>query len=111
MKKLILASQSPGRKQVLTEAEFEVIPSNYEEDMSLSLDPSELVIKLSLGKARDVAENFHNAIIIGADTVGVYEGKILGKPHTKENSREMLQMMSGKIHSMFTGLTVIDTES
>lgn len=113
MKKLILASQSPGRKQVLEEAgfDFEVAPSNYEEDMSVSLDPKELVMKLSLGKACDVARNFPKAIIIGADTVGVYGGKILGKPHTKEKSREMLQIMNGKTHSMFTGLTVIDIES
>ncbi len=113
MKKIILASQSPGRKQVLTEAGFvfEVVPSNYEEDMSMALDPKELVLKLSAGKARDVAKNFPDAIIIGADTVGVYDDKILGKPHTKDKSLEMLSMMNGKSHSMFTGLTVIDTES
>lgn len=113
MEKIILASQSPGRKQVLTEAgfSFEVVPSNYEEDMSVSQDPKELVLKLSLGKARDVAQNFSNTIVIGADTVGVFDGKILGKPHTKERALEMLSAMNGNAHAMFTGLTVIDTES
>lgn len=113
MKKLILASQSPGRKQVLEEEGFifEIIPSNYEEDMSISLDPKELVLRLSLGKARDVAKNSPDAIIIGADTVGVYNGKILGKPHTKENAKEMLLVMNNDVHSMITGLSIIDTAS
>lgn len=113
MKKLILASASPGRKQILEEAGlvFDIVPSNYEEDMTVSSDPRELVLKLSLGKARDVAKNFSNSIIIGADTVGVFDGQVLGKPHTKEKSREMLGAMNGKAHLMLTGLTIIDTET
>lgn len=113
MKKIILASQSPGRKQVLEEAGFvfDVVPGGYEEDMKAAANPEELVLKLSVGKARDVAKNFKDAIIIGADTVGVFEGKVLGKPHTKEKSLEMIGAMNGKMHLMLTGLTIIDTET
>ena len=109
--KLILASESPGRKQALLDAGyvFEVIPSNYEEDMTMKLTPTELVKVLSQGKARSVAALHPNAIIIGADTIALFEGVVMGKPHTEENSIKMLQMLSGKTHSMVTGLTVINT--
>lgn len=113
MKRLVLASKSPGRKQVLEEAKinFEIVPSDYEEDMTLPLSPEELVKNLSLGKARDVASQINDAIVIGADTIGVFNGKVLGKPHTKERAIEMLSMLSGNSHSMLTGLTLIDIDS
>lgn len=113
MKKLILASASPGRKEALEKAgfEFEIIPSNYEEDMDQNLSPEDLVRVLSQGKARDVASKVKDGIVVGADTVGVFEGKVLGKPHTEEKNIEMLQELSGKSHSMLTGLTLINTET
>lgn len=111
MKRLILASQSLGRKKVLEDAGFvfDVIPSDFEEDMSISIPPHELAVSLSLGKARSVAASVTDAIVIGADTFGVYRGALLGKPHTKENAKKMLSMLSGDIHLMVTGLSVIDT--
>lgn len=111
--KLILASESPGRKKVLEDAgfTFEVIPSNFEEDMTMPLSPAELTLYLSQGKARSVAVNQKDSIVIGADTVGVFDNTVLGKPHTAENSHRMLKMLSGNIHSMITGLTVIDTRT
>ena len=113
MKKLILASASPGRKEALEKAgfQFEIIPSNYEEDMNQNLSPEDLVRVLSQGKARDVASKVKEGIVIGADTVGVFDGKVLGKPHTEEKNIEMLQELSGKSHSMLTGLTLIDSET
>ncbi|OHA18790.1 MAG: septum formation protein Maf [Candidatus Taylorbacteria bacterium RIFCSPHIGHO2_01_FULL_46_22b] len=109
MKKLILASQSLGRRKVLEDAGFvfEVFPSNYIEDMTLPLLPHELATHLSRGKAQDVAQKNPEAIVIGADTFVVYEGKLLGKPLTKENARKMLKLLSGSVHAMLSGLTVI----
>lgn len=113
MRKLILASQSPGRKKVLEDAGmmFDIVPSSYEEDMTLQLPPAELAILLSQGKARDVAKRHPDAIVIAADTFGVYQNNFLGKPHTEERAREMLEMLRGDVHSMVTGFTIIDTRS
>jgi septum formation protein len=113
MKKIILASQSPGRRGLLTQIglEFEVDPSNYKEDMTLKIEPSKLAMHLSLGKAKEVAQRHKNSIIISADTFCVLGKEILGKPHTKENAKIMLQKLSGKTHSVITGFTIIDTET
>ena len=110
---LILASESPGRKKVLENAGFvfKVEPSDFIEDMTLPMKPHELVMYLSVGKARVVAARHHDAIIIGADSVAVFEDQVLGKPHTPENNHKMLSMLSGKVHSIITGLTVINTKT
>jgi septum formation protein len=112
MKKLILASGSPTRKKLFTEAGliFEIDASNYEEDMSLLLSPQELAKHLSRGKAEDVASRHEQAVVVGADTFVVYDDKILGKPHTPDRAREMLKMLSGKQHLVITGFTIIDVE-
>ncbi|HLC91603.1 MAG TPA: nucleoside triphosphate pyrophosphatase [Candidatus Saccharimonadales bacterium] len=113
MKKLVLASVSPSRKQILETlgVDFEICPSSYEEDMSLPLKPQELAIHLSQGKAREVANKYKNAVIVAADSFAVYQNKLLGKPHTARKAREMLMMLSGQVHSFITGFTIIDTES
>ena len=113
MKKLVLASSSPTRKNLLAKAGlvFEIDPSSYEEDMTLPMPPRELVRHLSKGKAEDVAHRHKEAVVLGADTVIVYKEHILGKPHTPEKAKEMLKMLSGKQHSAITGFTVIDTET
>jgi len=113
MKKLILASNSATRKKLLTDAGFifQIDPSSYEEDLTLSMSPKELVAHLSRGKVEDVAKRHKNAVVLGADTVITYKDKILGKPHTPERARETLQMLNGKQHSAFTGFTIMDTET
>jgi septum formation protein len=109
-KNIILASASPRRKILLAKAGviFDVVPSEYEEDMNLSLSPRELAMHLSKGKAESVAEKYPDAIIISADTFVVYEEKVIGKPHTPEKAKEILQMLSGKSHSVITGFTVME---
>jgi len=111
MKKIILASQSPGRRTLLSQIglEFEVDPSNYQEDMALKMEPSKLAEHLSLGKAKDVAQRHKDSIIIAADTFCVLGEEILGKPGTKENAKIMLQKLNGKAHLVITGFTIIDT--
>ena len=113
MKKLILASGSPTRKKLFEEAglTFEIDPSNYQEDMSLSLPPKELAKHLSKGKADAVAKKHKQAVVVGADTFVVYQNKILGKPHTPEKAKEMLKMLSGKQHLVITGFTIVDLEN
>lgn len=113
MKKLILASASDGRKMVLTQAgfEFTVYPSNFVEDLDSESDPYKLVSQLSVGKAMAVAGKFENAVVVGADTVVFYGGRIFGKPKTRVEAKEMLHFLSGTAHLMITGLTVIDCDS
>jgi septum formation protein len=112
MRKIILASTSYHRKELLEKVGlvFDVVPSNYEEDMTLDLVPSELAKFLSKGKAEAVAKDFEDAIIISADTFIYIDGKILGKPHTEEKAKITLNTLSGRTHSVFTGYTIIDTK-
>lgn len=113
MKKIILASTSPRRKMLMEilEIPFEVMASEYEEDMTLPMPPGELVKHLSFGKAQAVAKKVQNAIVIGSDTFILCEGQVLGKPHASERAKEMLRMLSGKKHTIYSGLAMIDTDS
>jgi septum formation protein len=110
MKKIILASTSPRRKEIFAKLklDFEIQESSYEEDMSLDMSPEQLAEHLSAGKARVVAEKNPEALIIAADTFIVFEHHRLGKPKTPEKAREMLEMLSGKQHQIVTGVTIID---
>jgi len=113
MKQFILASQSPSRKDLLehTGIDFSVVVSDYEEDMSMNVTPEELARILSQGKARDVARRSKNAVVLGADSFAVYDGQLLGKPHTQERAREVLMMLSGQAHDFLTGFTIIDADT
>jgi len=119
--KIILASSSPRRKEIADQMglEYEIIPSNYEEDMTMRLEPKDLVKTLALGKAKEVAnrqgkkkeENEKEAIIIGIDTFITYNKKILGKPKSINEARKMLKMISGKTIKAHTGVAIIDIKN
>ena len=111
MKKIILASASRRRKEILgtTGLKFDICASDYEEDLSMKKEPRALARFLSRKKAEDVAHKYKNAIIIAADTFIVFKGKLLGKPHTAKEATKMLTMLNGKAHSVITGFTVLDT--
>ena len=113
MKKIILASASPRRKEILgtTGLKFDICVSDYEEDLSMKKAPRALARFLSRKKAEEVAHKYKNAIIIAADTFIVFKDKLLGKPHTAKEATRMLTMLSGKAHSVITGFTVLDTGS
>jgi septum formation protein len=113
MKRIVLASASPRRKELLEQLglQFEVAPSNYDEEITSASEPHETARKLSLGKARSAARKHRNAIIIAADTFVVFGDRILGKPRTDSEAREMLRALNGQAHSVITGFTVIDTET
>lgn len=110
--KFILASKSPRRREILSNVgmEFDIVVSNSEENCEDSLSPEEFVMELSRQKASAVAgqtsytEDF---LIIGSDTVVVFEGEIMGKPKDKEDAERMLSLLSGKSHSVFTGVTLL----
>ena len=109
MSKLILASTSLRRKDLLAKAgfEYEVIPSDYEEDMTLDMDPRELVMLFAQEKARSVAEKFPDAVVIGADTVIAFGNRAVGKPHTPQKAKETLSRLSGSAHSVLTGFCIM----
>lgn len=117
MNKIILASQSPRRRELLTQIglEFEVIPSTVEEVIT-STDPVEAVQELAQQKARDVAEKIQDRqkeqpyLVIGADTIVVYDGKMLGKPADRTDAVRMLTMLQGKVHSVYTGVALLTGE-
>ena len=113
MRKIILASASPRRKEILrkTGLNFSVCTSDYKEDINLSLKPRALAKFLSRKKAETVAHKYKNAIIIAADTFIVFKNKLLGKPHTDKEAEKMLNMLNGKAHSVITGFTIMDTAS
>lgn len=108
--RLILASASPRRRELLSRitTDFVVIPSLAEEPTSG--DPRERVLTGARAKAHDVSTH-HQGVIIGADTLVVVDGAVLGKPMSRDDARRMLETLSGREHSVLTGLCVISTTS
>lgn len=112
MKKIVLASGSPRRSELLEQigVVFEVHKAEGEEVITSTV-PSEAVKELALQKAEEVAEKWQGDVIIGADTVVAAEGQILGKPENREDALRMLRLLSGKEHEVITGVAVILRES
>ena len=111
-RKIILASQSMRRKQLLEQigvTNFEICLSEYEEDMTLDKSPQELAMYLALEKGRTVARKFSEAIVISGDTIVFCEDKIFGKPKTREEAQEMLKRFSGKKVGGVSGLALFNT--
>lgn len=110
-KKIILASASPRRRELMEQAgyEFEIQVSHKEETYT-STEPSEIVKELALLKAKDIAEqnDTKNLIVIGADTVVAYEGAILGKPKSEEEAFQMINAFQGDKHQVYTGVAILD---
>ncbi len=88
---------------------FKVVESGYREHHHKHLSASQLVKFLALGKAKKVATKYPNAIVIGADTVVEFRGKILGKPKTITEARKVLQILNEKTNHVWTGMAVIDS--
>lgn len=111
MKRMILASGSPRRRELMAQAgfQFEIQTSDKEENYHSS-KPDEIVKELALLKARDVAEQNQreNLLVIGADTVVSLEERILGKPASKEEAYAMIRSLSGRAHQVYTGVAVLD---
>jgi septum formation protein len=111
MQKIILASGSPRRKEILEllGLEFEVVDSGYDEDLVKTNDPVELVEELALQKALKVAELYSDAIVIGGDTTVTFGEGWIAKAHTKEEARAMFAQLLGKTHQVVTGVAVVNS--
>ena len=109
MAEIILASASPRRKELLSTAGIEctVKVADVEEKIDDGLTPAEVVRSLALQKAQAVADKNPEAIVIGADTIVVLDDVILGKPQSEENAVEMLTSLSGRSHTVYTGVALI----
>ncbi len=115
-KRLILASGSPRRRELLRNAgfTFEVIPPEVAEDNPDNEAPAKLVERLALDKAEAVAGRFHrqdNVVVLGADTVVVVDSTLLGKPASPAEARQMLQRLSGRTHEVITGVALVEPET
>lgn len=109
MRKIILASQSPRRKQLLQKmgVSFTVVPSDFDEYLDDSRSPEEVSIELGLGKARVVAEKRPNAIVIGSDTIVTIHGHQLAKAESDEGAREMWQLLAGTSNTVTTSVVMV----
>ena len=113
LKPLILASASPRREQLLNQIGlvFSVVPSKVIEDFSLALPPEAFTEHWAREKAKYVAENNPDTMVVGADTIVVLNGKILGKPKNELDSFSMLQSLSGHTHEVITGMSFLKVDS
>lgn len=111
MRKIVLASGSPRRKEILEllGIEFEVADSLFDEDIIQTDDPVELVEELALQKAQAVAERYPDALIIGGDTTVTFGEGWMGKANSKEEAKEMFGKLLGKTHKVVTGVAVVDS--
>lgn len=107
--RIVLASQSPRRIELLTRIipEFEVKVSNIQEDNNRVTVPWKLVEELSHQKAENISLQVPDGIVIGADSVVVLHNKVLGKPGDEDEAYNMLKLLSGKVHQVYTGFTII----
>lgn len=110
MNKLILASGSPRRSQLLRNLglKFEIITPLFDEKTEPVGSPRDYAERLACLKGRQVAEQVETGIILAADTIVVKEGRILGKPLRPDEARNMLQFLSGSSHQVITGLSLIN---
>lgn len=107
--KIVLASASPRRRELLSQLglKFEVRVSSVKERKGE--DPVEAAEQAAISKASEVAGRTPEAVVIGADTVVVVDGEILGKPASASEAEEMLRKLSGKAHQVITGVAVVDS--
>ena len=113
MRKIVLASASVRRKEILTKVRipFVVDVSGFDESLGTRSSPSSFVQTIADGKATAVAARHKNAIVIGADTVVYFQGKIIGKPGNALDAKKTLKLLNGKTHTVYTGYCIIDTKS
>lgn len=109
MTRIILASSSPRRKELLSQVfiPFTIQAADADETIQPGTKPAEAVQQLALKKAAVVSAQNPDAAVIGADTVVVSEGRILGKPENEQDAKRMLLSLSGRTHAVYTGVAII----
>lgn len=112
-RKIILASGSPRRKELLSQIglKFDIAQSDYEEDMTKNLTSHKLAKKLAYGKAKDVAQKIKSGVVIGCDTFIEYKKRKIGKPKSKDEARSILRSISGQAIKIYSGIAIIDKDN
>lgn len=113
MQKIILASGSPRRKKLLQQINlsFDIQVSSVDETFDASMPAGEVAKQLALRKAKDIAQQCTNALIIGADTTVVFKDKILGKPDNHQEAKLMLKKLSNQSHRVLTGVALCKVDA
>lgn len=108
MKRILLASASPRRKEILTllGVPFDVIPASGEAKVDPALPLEQAVLKVARGKAEEISAVHPDRTVIGADTVVTIDGQVLGKPRDRQHAHEMLQKLQGRAHEVVTAVWV-----
>ncbi|MDZ7330402.1 MAG: Maf family protein [candidate division KSB1 bacterium] len=108
-KRIVLASQSPRRIELLKKVipTFEICATHFDEPMPEIFSPEQLVMSISMHKAAATAQQIDSGVVIGADSIVVLDGKILGKPQDRKESYQMLSSLSGRVHRVYTGFSII----
>jgi len=108
MDKVVLASNSPRRKEILNRIgiRFQIIPSNINEHLDLNFSPTKIAKYWSIQKTKNISEKYRDNIIIGADTIVSLNNEVFGKPFNKDHSIEILKKLSGNIHEVITGVSI-----
>jgi septum formation protein len=112
-RRLVLASQSPRRILLLKQIglDVDVIPSDVPEEFESHLTPKQNAAALALRKAENVGKNIEDAIVIGADTIVAVGDELLGKPESPDDAIRMLELLSGRTHTVYTGFSLVDRPS
>ena len=115
-KRIILASNSPRRRELLEMIglKFDIIADNTPEPINRDMTPDAVVCELAAFKCKNVSKTLdrgEGAIVIAADTVVAIDGEILGKPKDEQDAINMLTMLSGRMHCVYTGVYVFDTDT
>lgn len=110
---LVLASKSPRRIELLKNIglDFDVAPAHIDESNLMHYESARTVMMLAEAKASKIAEQYPESIVIGSDTVVVFEGHILGQPEDEEHAMQMLMMLNGRQHHVLTGISLICRQS
>ena len=111
--KIILASTSPRRAEILKllQIPFEVLPPRYEEESLSDLSPYEEALRFSVEKAKSLAHQYPDSMIIGSDTLLEFEGEKIGKPKDLKEAEEILKKLRDNTHDILTGVCVLDTHT
>jgi len=107
--KVILASKSPRRQELLRlmDIDFRIVLKDVDESYPENLSPEEIAVYVAEKKAKAFDESIGDEVVLTADTIVAIDGKILGKPDTPDHAFEMLQMLSGKVHRVVTGVCLL----
>ena len=111
-RRMILASSSPRRKELLNQIglKFDILPSEYKEDMTKNLTSEVLAKELAHGKAQAVAKKVRSGVVIGCDTFIEHKKKRIGKPKNKKSAADILKNISGQTIRIYSGIAIIDVD-